>query len=80
MGPQANCHYCTTRNLHTVALFAGARFEHYSSNMVEAANALFLEERELPVPDILHGIPEKEMGRRSSRQERALKMPVTQPL
>ena len=80
MGPQANYHCCTTRNLHAVALFAEAIFEHYTSNMVEAANALFLEERELPAPDILHGIPKKEMGRRSSSQERALKLPVTQPL
>jgi zinc finger SWIM domain-containing protein 3 len=60
------------RNLYAVAFFTGARFEHYTSNIVEAANALFLEERELPVLDMLHGILEKEMDRRSSRQERAL--------
>ena len=60
------------RNLYAVAFFTGARFEHYTSNIVESANALFLEERELPVLDMLHGILEKEMDRRSSRPERAL--------
>ena len=68
------------RNLYAVSFFTGARFEHYTSNIVESANALFLEERELPVLDMLHGILEKEMDRRSSRQERALKLPVTQPI
>ena len=67
------------RNLYARAFFTGARFEHYTSNMVEAVNALFLEERGLPVLDMLHGILEKEMDRRSSRQERALRLPVTQP-
>ena len=47
--------------------------------MVEAANALFLEERGLPVLDMLNGILEEEMDRKSSRQERALKLPVAQP-
>ena len=64
-------------NLYSVAFFTGARFEHYTSNIVEAANALFLEQRKLPVLDMLHGILEKEMDRRSSRQERAMKLPVT---
>ena len=50
------------RNLYAVAFFTGARFGHYTSNIVEAANALFLE-RELPVLDMLHGILEKEMDR-----------------
>ena len=47
------------RNLYAVAFFTGARFGHYTSNNVEAANALFLEERELPVLDMLHNILEK---------------------
>ena len=59
-------------NLYAVAFFTGARFEHYTSIIIEAANTLFLEEREPPVLDMLHGILEKEMDRRSSRQERAL--------
>ena len=37
------------RILYAVAFFTGARFGHYTSNIVEAATALFLEERELPV-------------------------------
>ena len=50
------------RHNYAVAFFTWARFEHYTSNIVEAANALFLEERELPVLDImLHSILEKEM-------------------
>ena len=67
-------------NLYAVAFFTGARFEHYTSNIVEAANALFLEERELSALDMLHGILEKEMDRRSSRQERDLNLPLTQPV
>ena len=55
-------------NLYAVAFFTGARFEHYTSIIVEAANALFLEEHELPVLDMLYRILEKEMDRRSSRQ------------
>ena len=56
------------RNLYAVAFFAGARFEHYTSIIVEAANALFFEEHELPFLDMLLGILEEEMDRRSSRQ------------
>ena len=36
------------RSLYAVAFFAGARVEHYTSSIVKAANALLLEEHELP--------------------------------
>ena len=60
------------RKLYAIAFFTRARFEHYTSNIVEAATALFLEERELPALYMLHGILEEEMDRRFSRPERAL--------
>ena len=65
------------RSLYSVAFFTDARFEHYTSNVVKAANALFLEERELPVLDMLHGILEKEMDCRPSRQGRPVAWPFT---
>ena len=55
-------------NLYAVAFTTGARFDHYTSIIVEAANALFFEEHELPFLDMLLGILEEEMDRRSSRQ------------
>lgn len=67
------------RNLSATAFFTGARYGHCTSNIVEAANALFLEERELPVLKMLQGIWEKEMDRRSTRQDKVLQLSQTMP-
>jgi hypothetical protein len=58
----------------------GRRYGHLTSNIVESANALFLDERELPVLDMLDGIWRKEMHRRTSRLQRAIKEARQQPL
>ncbi|KAF8245684.1 hypothetical protein K440DRAFT_529275, partial [Wilcoxina mikolae CBS 423.85] len=58
----------------------GSRYGHLTSNIVEAANALFLDERELSVLSMLHGIWEKEQDRRARREEKALLIPASQLL
>jgi hypothetical protein len=67
------------QNLYATAFFPGARYGQCSSHLVEAANALFLEERTLPVLKMLQGIWEKEMDWKSTRQEKALQLSETQP-
>ena len=56
--------------------FAGRRYTHDTSNIVECMNSIYLEEREEPVLEMLNGIWHKEMDRRYARYESALKISV----
>lgn len=44
--------------------FAGRRYMHDTSNIVECMNSIYLEEWEQPVLEMLNGIWYKEMDRR----------------
>ena len=57
-------------------MVTGKRYGHDTSNIVESANAYFLEDRELPILQMLDSIWHKEMDKRYSRYERASKLPA----
>jgi hypothetical protein len=50
--------------LYTACMFPGPRFGNITSNIVESANALYLEERSLPIVEMIRSIWHKEMHRR----------------
>jgi hypothetical protein len=65
---------------YATAFFPGRRYGHITSNIVEAANAIYLEERELPVLEMLNGIWHKEMDRRAKKLRNAMNGAQTRPL